>query len=348
MNLFTELIYRNLIIPFQCQRSSDCCSRTCLSFSYKCINNVNTPFNRPPSHSSSASFGNNVFEVGHPIPSPDNAITIEELVNRFGAGQEDNTLSTNSVLPAVTNTPRPQTSISSGTGTTLVQIPVALQPPVVQSGPQCIGNGGQVKNWFDAIIGSRPQLIDLRRQIKRDRFSPVGFALWGDQRFWAPGIPHLTRNSCYCHIALFHNSHHLCCAWIYLGLLSFQCQSSNQCCTGLCVQLSSNNQFCAERVQQTTGATTTLPTSSGPTAIFTIQSSDCLPIGGKVSGDGDLTVSLKSPFINNNSGNPFSATLTPNAVVHAVTCSFTSAWHEWEEGDPCNREPSAVTISNCI
>lgn len=122
-------------ISSQCQRSTDCCSGTCLSFSYKCIGKSNTPFFRPPSSSQNGF----IFEVGQQLPSPDNAITIEELVNRFGTGNEDNPLSTNSVLPAgnaVTGRPQNTSSISGST-------PRPINAST-NTNPNCVGTGGQV------------------------------------------------------------------------------------------------------------------------------------------------------------------------------------------------------------
>lgn len=68
-----------------------------------------------------------VFEVPQSLPRPENEITIEELVNRFGGpGVEDNTLPTNSVLP-----------------------PTSLLPPVgagqAAGNPKCTTTGGEVR-----------------------------------------------------------------------------------------------------------------------------------------------------------------------------------------------------------
>lgn len=124
----------------QCQRSTDCCSGTCLSFSYKCISNSNTPFFRPPSSSQNGF----VFEVGQQFPSPENAITIEELVNRFGSGNEDKD---NSVLPAGSaNTSPPQGtgSISGSTPTTSLIPPRPINASNTNTNPGCISSGAQV------------------------------------------------------------------------------------------------------------------------------------------------------------------------------------------------------------
>lgn len=170
-HIFTSR-FANVFVSLQCQRSSDCCSKTCLSFSYKYITNNNIPVVRPPSQTQQGD--SNIFEVGHPIPSPEDAITIDELVNRFGGNdKDDNTLTSNGVVVAPRPSPTNSPPLSNtGTSAAAVHVPsTSLSVPTLPNtstggssssigvgvGPgnkfQCVVTGGQVSKCETFLCG---------------------------------------------------------------------------------------------------------------------------------------------------------------------------------------------------
>lgn len=83
---------------FQCQTHHECCSKSCLSFSYKCV----PSHQRPSANAPGASFTNTTSQIG-----------LDDLINRFGGGEFEDT----AVASGVASTPAPAATPSVTTTT---------------------------------------------------------------------------------------------------------------------------------------------------------------------------------------------------------------------------------------